>query len=158
MIHSDGHADKRRHGLVQRVISPFSFRHQQIACLLRLCTQPSLLRIRLFRRVISISRVVKRKRSRARGGEGEKRARCCPASCLVRPRSAAGLGLATCQDRVRERRASSCGRLSQLTPTAEAPRRSRSLAARDLNRAARARGARVWPAQPAYLYNLGRGC
>ena len=40
------------------------------------------------------------------------------------------LGLVAWQDRVRERRAGSCGRLSHLAPTAGAPKRSRSLAAR----------------------------
>ena len=42
-----------------------------------------------------------------------------------------GLGLVAWQDRVRERRAGSCGRLRHLAPPAGAPRRSRSLAARD---------------------------
>ena len=51
----------------------------------------------------------------------------------LRPQRARGqrLGLAAWQDRVREWRDGSCGRLSHLAPPAGAPRKSRSLAARD---------------------------
>ena len=66
------------------------------------------------------------------------------------------LGLAEWQDRVRERRAGSCGRLSHLAPTAGAPIRSRSLAARDpagrLKRAAHECGR-----LPVHAARRGRG-
>ena len=76
----------------------------------------------------------------------------------LRPQRARGqrLGLAAWQDRVRERRVGSCGRLSHRAPTAGAPRSSRSLAARD-PAAMHERAAHECGRLPVHAARRGRG-